>query len=548
MNTTEFLSIACAIVPDRRALIFEGLELTFEELQQRVNRLAGSMSALGVGAGDRVTTMQVNCNQSIEIYFAAAQLDAIYVPLNFRARAEELAQMLAIAQPSILFIGERYLPLMQTGMNTGSGELPANRIVLLEGDPDGPVSEGHIAYHQLQSQGNPEQVHFSEAGDHDTTVIMFTAGTTGVPKGVMLTHDSFSSYLLSTVTPADPDVEETNLLTVPFYHIAGLQAALAAVYGGRTMAIMRQFEAVEWLELAQEQRVNRAMLVPTMLKQLMDHPRFREYDLSSLSVITYGAAPMPLPVIRQAIKEFPGARFINAFGQTETASTITMLPPEDHVLEGTEQEVEKKLRRLTSIGKPLEDVEVMIVSEEGTPVANGEVGEIVARGERMMKGYWRQEAATGETLRSGWVYTGDLAYQDEDGYIYLEGRAKDFIKRGGEMIAPDEVEQALMSHPLVEDAAVIGVPDLEWGEEVRALVVRKTSRADDHPSYPAVAPGAAAGRDISEADLEAELIEYCRQKLAGYKRPRSVVFIDSLPRNVMGKVLKRELRELHGAP
>ena len=185
---------------------------------------------------------------------------------------------------------------------------------------------------------------------------------------------------------------ETNLLSVPFYHIAGLQAALAAIYGGRTLAIMRQFEPAEWLDLAQGQRVNRAMLVPTMLKQLMDHPRFREYDLSSLNVITYGAAPMPLPVIRQAIEEFPGARFINAFGQTETASTITMLPPEDHILEGTEQEVEKKLRRLTSIGKPLEDVEVMIVSEEGMPVGEGEVGEIVARGDRMMKGYWRQEA------------------------------------------------------------------------------------------------------------------------------------------------------------
>ncbi|MFB3120314.1 MAG: AMP-binding protein, partial [Stenotrophomonas maltophilia] len=358
MNTTEFLSIACAIVPDRRALIFEGLELTFEELQQRANRLASSMSALGVGAGDRVATMQVNCNQSIEIYFAAAQLDALYVPLNFRARAEELEQMLSIAQPSILFIGERYLPLLRTGAQTGSGELPANRIVILDGRPDGPPSddypsEGHLAYHQLQSQGNPEQVYFSEADDDETTVIMFTAGTTGVPKGVMLTHDSFSSYLLATVTPADPEVEETNLLTVPFYHIAGLQAALAAVYGGRTLAIMRQFEPVEWLELAHEQRVNRAMLVPTMLKQLMDHPRFREYDLSSLNVITYGAAPMPLPVIRQAIEEFPGARFINAFGQTETASTITMLPPEDHILEGTEQEVAKKLRRLTSIGKPL---------------------------------------------------------------------------------------------------------------------------------------------------------------------------------------------------
>ena len=318
---------------------------------------------------------------------------------------------------------------------------------------------------------------------------------------------------------------ETNLLTVPLYHIAGLQGALAAIYGGRTLAIMRQFEPGEWLKLAQDCQVNRAMLVPTMLKRLMDFPGFKDYDLSSLKVITYGAAPMPVPVIRQAIEEFPGVRFINAFGQTETASTITMLPPEDHVLEGSPAEVEVKLRRLSSIGKPLDDVEVMIVDEEGQPVAAGEVGEIVARGVRMMKGYWQQQDATVDTIRGGWVYTGDLAYQDEDDYIYLAGRARDFIKRGGEMISPEEVEQVLMSHPQVEEAAIIGIPDLEWGEEVRALVVRRSETVD-----------------------ESTLIDHCSQRLASFKRPRSVVFVEQLPRNVMGKVMKRDLREEYGYP
>ncbi|MEE9534037.1 MAG: AMP-binding protein, partial [Acidimicrobiia bacterium] len=463
MNTAEFLSIANAIVPERTAIIFDDRVFSFADLEQRVNRLANALAGLGVGPEDRLATMQVNCNQSIEIYFAAAQLDAISVPLNFRAREEELAQTLTIAQPSLLFIGQRYLPLVALG----EGSLPPDRLVLLDRDP----SRGEQSYDELLNAGSEEQSHFPEAGDDDTTVIMFTAGTTGVPKGVMLSHDSFSSYLLANVSPADPEVEETNLLTVPLYHIAGLQAALAAVYGGRTLVIMRQFEPLEWLSLAQQHRVNRAMLVPTMLKQLMDHPRFHDYDLSSLDVVTYGAAPMPLPVIRQAIQEFPAARFINAFGQTETASTITMLPPEDHILEGTPAEVEQKLRRLSSIGKPLDDVEVMIVSEDGAPLPTGEVGEIVARGERMMKGYWQQEAATRDAIRSGWVYTGDLGYQDEDDYIYLSGRAKDFIKRGGEMISPDEVEQALLSHSGVSEAAVIGITDLEWGEEVRALVV-----------------------------------------------------------------------------
>ena len=515
MNTTEFLMIAAAIVPDRTAIVFDGQRFSFETLQERVNRLANAMSDLGVGKGDRVATMQTNCNHLVEIYFATAQLDAVYVPINFRAKAEELATMLGIVDPSFLFLGERYLPLVSDGM------LPDDRIVML----DAPPPDGMHGYKDLLAGADAEQLHFPEDDEDATTVIMFTSGTTSVPKGAQLTHDSFATFLLTNVEPADPAIAETNLLTVPMYHVAGLQGALAAVFGGRTLVVMPQFDEEEWMALAVEHRANRAMLVPTMLKRVMDHPNFQNYDLSSLGVITYGAAPMPLPVIRDAIEKFPNTRFINAFGQTETASTITMLPPDDHVLIGTSEEVEIKLRRLTSIGKPLDDVEVMIVTEDGEPVAEGEVGEIVARGPRMMTGYWGQDEATGDTIRSGWLYTGDLAWQDGDGYIYLAGRARDFIKRGGEMISPEEVEQTLAEHPGVSEAAVIGVEDLEWGEEVRAVVVRS-----------------------SESVTEGELIEFCRQRLAGFKRPRSVVFTDALPRNVMGKVMKRDLREQFDSP
>ena len=515
MNTSEFLTIAGAIVPDRPAVVFDGQTITFEELAQRVNRLANGLWEMGVRPGDRVATMQVNTNQCIEAYFATAQLDAIYVPINFRAKTNELAQMIEIAQPACLLLGERYLSMVPD--NNRASE----NIIILDDDANGK----NKSYEELLKDSSPDQMHFPEARDEDTTVIMFTAGTTGVPKGVMLTHDSFSSYLLATVEPADPDVEESNLITVPFYHIAGLQAALAAVYGGRTLIVMRQFEPLEWMRLVQDTRANRAMLVPTMLKTLLEHPNFSKYDLSSLSVITYGAAPMPLEVIKDAITKLPSSRFINAFGQTETASTITMLPPDDHILEGSPEEIEIKLKRLTSIGKPLDDVEVTIVDEEGQPVSEGETGEIVARGSRMMAGYWQEESATQDAMRDGWIYTGDLGYQDHDGYIFLSGRAKDFIKRGGEMISPEEVEQVLRSHPEIEDAAVIGVPDLEWGEEVRAVVVGSSEQVDE--------------------DM---IIEFCRDKIAGFKRPRSVVFVGELPRNVMGKVLKRDLREEFSYP
>ncbi|PKB67907.1 MAG: hypothetical protein BZY82_01840 [SAR202 cluster bacterium Io17-Chloro-G3] len=517
MNTSEFLTITSLIVPDRTATIFEGGRRSYQELLSRATRLANAMESLGVTAGDRIATMHVNCPQHIEIYFASALLDAIYVPINFRVRADELTYMLNDATPRILFVGGRYTKLVQSAISQTKS---VEHIVALE-DEDTPWP----FYEEFLSSGSEEE-HFPQADDNDTTIIMFTAGTTGAPKGVMLTHNSFSSYILANVSPADPETEERNILTVPLYHIAGIQAVMAAVYGGRSLIIQRQFEAEEWMTLVQQEQANRAMMVPTMLKQLLDHPEFHQYDLSSLEVITYGAASMPLGVIKRAISALPGTRFINAFGQTETASTITMLPPEDHNLEGSPEEVGRKLKRLASIGKPLDDVEVRIVAENGDDVPVTEVGEIVARGDRLMKGYWGNETATNEAVRNGWLYTGDRGYFDEDGYIFLAGRAKDFIKRGGEMVAPEEVEQVLQSHPAVEETAIIGVPDDHWGEIVRAIVVTKT------------------GHQVSQSELS----EYCRERLASFKRPESVVFIEELPRNPLGKVLKRVLREEHGQP
>ena len=517
MNTSEFLTIAIAIVPDRLAMVFEDRRITYEELSHRVNRLANALADLGVGSGDRVAMLQVNCNQHIEAYFAAAKLDAVYVPLHYRARAEELAYMITDSGPRVLLVGQRYAELVQSLV--GSLDSVRDYVALEE-----PV-DGWRHYEDLIASAAEEE-HFPVADDDDLTMILFTAGTTGEPKGVMLSHQSFSSYVLNNVTPADPEAEERDLLSVPLYHIAGVQTVMSAVYGGRTLIIQRQFEAQQWMELVERERANRAMMVPTMLKTLMDHADFQRRDLSSLEVITYGAASMPLEVIKRAISEFPGTHFINAFGQTEAAATITMLPPEDHVLEGSEAEVEKRLRRLSSIGKPLEDVEVRIVDDDGDTVATGEVGEIVARGARIMTGYWQMAEATAETVRAGWLYTGDLAYVDDDGYIFLAGRAKDFIKRGGEMISPEEVERTLHSHPAIEEAAIIGVPDVYWGERVRAIVVLK----DGHSTS------------------EAEIVEHCHQRLASFKKPESVVFASELPRNPLGKVVKRVLRDRHGQP
>jgi len=517
MNTTDFLSIANAICPERDCIVFEGRRWTYAQINERVNHLANALAKWGIEKGDRVGILHVNCNQYIEVYFAVAKLGAIFVPLNFRAKADELTYMIANAEAKSLFVGSRYLDVV----NTLLPQLPTlKQCISIDSK-----SAGKMYYEDLLSSASSDEF-IGEIGDEDITILMYTAGTTGRPKGVPLRHNAFVSYVLENVEPASPDIEERNLLTVPLYHVAGVQAMLAAIYGGRTLVLMRQFEVKEWLETIDREKATRAMLVPTMLKRVIDDPDFSQHDLSSLKVVTYGAAPMPFEVINKAIQVMPWVRFINAFGQTETASTITTLGPEDHIIEGTEEEREKKLKRLTSsIGRPLPDVEVRIVDEDGKTMPPLEVGEILARGPRIMTGYWRDEQKTSKVITpDGWLRTGDMGWMDEEGYIYLAGRADDMIIRGGENISPEEVEDVLHSHPKVEEAAVIGVPDPEWGQEPRAVVVLKKG----------------------EVTTPEEIIEYCRSRLAGFKRPRSVVFMDALPRNPMGKVLRKKLREEHG--
>ncbi len=519
MNTTDFLIIAAAICPDRDAMVFEGKRWTYSQTSERVNRLANALLKFGVNKGDRVAMLQVNCPEIIESYFATAKIDGIFVPLNFRAKADELSYMLGNAEARVLFVGKRYLDMARAMLPN----LPTvQKCICLESkEADMPF------YNELINESSADEV-FSDIGDDDITILMYTAGTTGRPKGVPLRHDAFVSYILGNVEPASPEAEERNLLTVPLYHVAGIQGMLAAIYGGRTLVMMKQFEVKEWLETVQQEKATRAMLVPTMLKNVIDFQDFTKYDLSSLQVITYGAASMPFEVISKAIRVMPRVKFINAFGQTETASTITALGPEDHVIEGTDEEKEKKLKRLSqSIGKPLPDVEVKILDEQGKELPPLEIGDIVAKGPRIMTGYWHDEQKTKQAFTpDGWLITSDRGWKDEDGYIFLAGRGDDMIIRGGENISPEELEDVLHSHPKVEEAAVVGVPDPEWGQVPLAVIVLKKG----------------------EKATAEELMEYCRAKLASFKRPRSVVFVDSLPRNPMGKVLRKALREQYGQP
>jgi acyl-CoA synthetase (AMP-forming)/AMP-acid ligase II len=515
VHTYELLNITAAVVPDRIAVIFDEWKTRYSDLNNRVNRVANGLRSLGVEAGDRVAVIDVNSPEQLEILFALLKLDAVYVPLNFRGRMEDISYAFGVATPKAIVAGERYIDLIERVEQSGRS-FP--RAYVSFGQTH---MSGWISYQQLLNSRSDYEI-ISPVGDSSGVMsLLFTAGTTGSPKAVPLSHNSFTSFMLANVDPADPMVEENTLLTLPMYHIAGLQAALASIYGGRTMVIQRQFDAEEWLTLVQSHKVQRALVVPTMLKQIMDHPEFETSDLSSVRVITYGGASMPPPVIERAIRSLPGVQFINAFGQTETGSTIAMVPPEDHILEGPREIVDIRRKHLSSIGIPLPDVEVVIMGPSGELLPPGHVGEIAVRGPRLMQGYLSAEGAQlTDEMPNGWHRTGDLGYREDDGYIYLEGRAKDFIKRGGEMVSPERVENVLYGYHGIDECAVIGIPDEEWGEKVLAIVVQGGSD------------------EISERSI----LDFCNARLARFERPEGVIFVDSLPHNSLGKVIKHELR------
>lgn len=515
MNTVNFLTIPATIVPDQEVMSCAGCGQTYQETTTRVQRLAAALATLGISKGDRVAVLDTNSSRIIEVYFASSLLGAIFVPLNYRATAQELEYMIATAGVRVLMVGDRYVPLVAHSRDRLLG---VTHCVSMESpQPQMESFETLIA----QAPGEASEAEVEEA---DVNILMYTSGTTGRPKGVMLTSGDFVAYVCGHTDLADGTPRGAALLCVPLYHIAGVTLMMTSIFSGRRLVMLRQFEPTEWLETVQRERITHAFMVPTMLKRVLDHADFSRYTLTSLEVLAYGAAPMPVSVIRRAIAMFPPTvGFINAFGQTETTATVTVLLPEDHQLEGSPQEVERKLQRLSSIGRPLPDVELRIVDAEGDEVRQGEIGEITVRTPRLMKGYLSPDEVATQTLVHGWLHTRDMGWLDADGYLYLAGRQDDLIIRGGENISPTEVEAVLYMHPAIEEAAVIGVPDVDWGEQVMAIVVPRADRP---------------------LTVE-EVIDWCRQRLASFKRPAMVRFVRELPRNPLGKILRKELRETY---
>ena len=500
----EMINDSAQRYPDKTAFIFEDRRYTFREVNRRVNGVVNALADLGVGKGDRVGVLAYNCPEYFEV-FGLAKAGRVCVPLNYRSVGRELAYLINNSEINTLVLESVFVDVV----NSIRHQLDAVRNLICLGAE----VEGMTNYEQLITSFPPNEPVDGVAVD-DPAALYYTSGTTGHPKGAIHTHKSLMAEIGSHRGSFGSD--DIVLCVMPFFHVGGSAAHLFPAFAnGATILIHRTFDETEVLDAIQNHKVTYVGLVPAMIIRLLEHPDLDQYDLSSLRTIMYVGAPMPLEALRRGIERF-GQVFSQLFGQTETLN-VAVLEKEDHRLEGSAKEV----KRLESAGKPLGQGEMRIVDAHGDDVSVGEVGEIVARSDRMMKGYWRMPEATAEAIEDGWLHTGDVGRMDEDGYIYLVDRKKDMIISGGENIYSREVEEVLYMHPAVLEAAVVGVPDEKWGESVKALVVLR--------------PGAEAS--------EEEIIEFCKGHMASYKKPRSVEFWDDFPRTGSGKIRKSEIRE-----
>jgi long-chain acyl-CoA synthetase len=507
MNFALPIERSCQTNPQKTCVVLGDFRLSFGQMEERANRLARALVERGLKPGDRVAIFQTNCAQFAEMMYAIGKVGGIFLNLNFRLRGAETSYILRNAEPKVLILGDRYAELIKSI----EPELPFIKDYFVIGPPPADMQD----YESVLAQQSPDPYPCVPVEGEETACLIYTSGTTGLPKGAMLTHANIQTPLTDTYRfPTG-----TLLLNVPMYHIAGVVSTLLPLYRGDTQVVLPQFETGIFIKIVEKEKVVSTYLVPTMLQGILDHPDFSKSDLSSLKAVGYGASPMPLKLLLRA-KNLLKVDFTNYYGLTESTGIVSVLSPEDHRLEGKREEVEKKTKRLSGIGHCIPEGEARIADDQDRDVPIGKVGEILARGKKVMKGYWNNPQATQETLRGGWLHTGDLASMDEDGYLYLAGRKKDMIIRGGENIYPVEVENVLHSHPKVLEAAVIGVPDEYWGEVVKAVLILK--------------PG--------EKATQEEIIEYCREKLASYKKPSVVEFVESLPKNAMQKVLKNILR------
>jgi acyl-CoA synthetase (AMP-forming)/AMP-acid ligase II len=484
----------------RPAVVYNGEVMTFATLEARASSVANGLTRAGLGLGDRIAILDRNHPSFFELLYGAAKIGAVIVPINFRLASPEIVHVLNDSGASMLVIG----PEFEVVIEQIRPELRSVKLILKTS------VGGAGSFSAWRDSQSPEDA--AVPIDPDSVAVqMYTSGTTGLPKGAQLTHRNFFIAIHHCVKAWEgPAADDVSLLAVPLFHVAGTGWGMVSLHCGIPIILMREFVPGAVLEAIAQHRVSWAFLVPAAIQLLLDHPDCGKTDFKSLCKILYGASPISRQLLGRAIAVFK-CQFGQVYGLTEAAGMVTFLGPKDHA-EGSD--------RLTSCGKPIPGVELRVVGSEGQELPPGAIGEIVCRTPQIMKGYWRLSAETAQVIRDGWLSTGDVGYADPDGYLYICDRAKDMIISGGENIYSSEVEGAFWVHPMIADVAVIGVPDLRWGEVAKACVVLK--------------PGASVAED--------EILSFVRERIASYKVPKSIDFMPALPRNPSGKVLKHELR------
>lgn len=508
MNLTQMLNSAASGTPNTISTKFGDRCRTWSETRERVTRLASALRARGVQKGDRVAVLALNSDRYTEYYFACWWAGAVVVPMNVRWSAAENAYSLKDSGAEVLFVDAAFAPMVPAIQAEASS---LKTLVYLDDDA---APTGMLAFEELIDRHDPCED--AERASEDLAGLYYTGGTTGFPKGVMLSQRALWFNSLAVAKHVGIDQGDIYLHAAPMFHLADGAASGGASMVGATHVYIPAFAPEAVLDAIENEGVTHALMVPTMIGMVLQHQSFSSDRLRSLRTLLYGASPMPQGLLREALEKLPNVQFIQAYGQTEMAPLVTVLTPEFHVPEGPGSE------KLRSAGRAAVGCEVRIVDEEGQDQPAGEVGEIVTRSPGRMDGYWKLPEQTASTLIDGWVHTGDGAYRDEDGFIFIVDRLKDMIVTGGENVFSAEVESAVSTHPAVAEVAVIGVPSEKWGEAVHAIVVPRE------------------GAEISEA----EIIEHCKPLIANYKWPRSVtVRQEPLPLSGAGKILKRDLRE-----
>ncbi|MGE5704074.1 MAG: acyl-CoA synthetase [Clostridia bacterium] len=498
----EIIKRAARRSPHTEAFIDDQQRVTYRQFEQRIMQMAGWLQQAGAGVGKNVGFILKNGLPFVEVFFGISLTKAAGVPINFRLTGEEIVYIVNNSDSHILFIEKEFA---ETISSLRSKMPNVEHIVVVGSDTDIP---GMIGYETIGQQTVVYQ-EAEQASDEEACMLVYTSGTTGRPKGAVLTHKNISTNGMNMIWEFDYGFRQIQLVAAPLFHSAAMSML---IYAGMTMSttiLHRDFNPVKVLQAIQTERVQILPMVPAMWNFLFQVPNLAEYDVSSLTHCITGGAITPVELKKRIMSTFPNAGIYDAFGQSEMSPATACLHPED------------TLRKTTTVGRPVVNVEIRVVDEHGRDVGENEVGEIIYRGPTVMKEYYRDPQATAEAFSDGWFHSGDLVRVDEEGFITIVDRKKDMIISGGENIYPAEIEEVLYRHPAVLEAAVIGVPDGEWGEKVRACIVLK--------------PGQALTAE--------EVVAYCTASLASYKKPKEIQFLDALPRNAGGKVLKRTLRD-----